>query len=325
MRPHAAFIVAVCVAPIALARTDVVHVVGDFSVRGVVTEKDGVVSVATTTGPRQFRREEVLFVERLSDPAKRDEVVKRATVCLHRIGDRDATREMEALAELESMAPGDVFQPLVDALHYHKPEVRRYAAFRLGLLGSFDAVDPLVEHSLRDPDEGVRTTAFSAARRLGHPKIAVPYVRSLRSKDPRVRMRSADALAEIGDTRAVKYLVQAIALPAGGAGGGGGNPSSFFFSGSEQAYVRDFDVQVAQNAVIADPDVGTLVEGGLLEAKVIGVTEEITVTEVKVLSSALSKLTGKNLGPHPDAWALWWKTEGSKSQPSTTTTPSTSR
>ena len=114
--------------------------------------------------------------------------------------------------------------------------------------------------------------------------------------------------------------MQAIQLPKGGAADSG-NPHSFIMSGTEISYVRDFDVQVAQNAFAADPDVGVLFEGAILDVKVIGVTEEITVAEVKAATGSLAKLTGKNLGPHPDAWALWWKTEGSKSEhgPATST------
>ena len=174
--------------PLASAHADVVHIVGDFSVHGTVKDSGDVVSVTTPTGPRRFRRDEVLFIEKTSDAANHDPAVKHATVLLHRIG--DSKREMNAISELETMENGDLFQPLADALRYHRPEVRRYAAFRLGLLGSYDALDPLIDLSLRDPDEGVRDTAFAAARRIGHPKLAVPFVRSLRSKDGRIRIRA---------------------------------------------------------------------------------------------------------------------------------------
>jgi hypothetical protein len=296
-------------APALGACADSVHVAGDFAIRGVVREEGDSLSVATASGTRRLRREEVLFIERTSDTSRRLEIVQKATILLHRIGHRDKQREMEALAELAAMEPGDVFRPLVDALRYHRPEVRRHAAFRLGLIGSYEALDPLIERSLRDSDEGVRDTAFQAARRIGHPKLAVPYVRSLRSENGWIRIRAAGALGEIGDTRAVKYLVQAIALPAGGEGG---NPRSFFFSGSEVAFVKDFDVQVAQGAAAADPIVDTVVEGALIDAKVIGITRAISKAEVAAFSSALERLTGRRYGPHPDAWLLWWKTHGSK-------------
>ncbi len=314
MRATAALLLPLLCTPLSPARADVVHLVGEFAVQGVVKDQGEMVSVATPAGVKRFPRESVLFVERTSDPARRQSVIQRASILLHRIGDSAGTREMDALAGLAAMEPGDLFRPLLDALRYHRAEVRRYAAFRLGLLGSYEALDPLVERSLRDPDDGVRKTAFEGVRRIGHPKLAVPYIRSLRSDNSFIRIGAANALGEIGDDRAVKYLIQAIALPPASPGGSPGIPNAVIFSGSEIAYVKDFDVAVAQNAAAADPVVGTAIEGALLDARVIGVTVVRSAVEMEAITTALGRLTGKSFGTHTDAWLLWWNTQGSKAE-----------
>ena len=82
--------------------------------------------------------------------------------------------------------------------------------------------------------------------------------------------------------------------------------NSFF--GNQLTYIQDFDVEVAQTAFIADPIVGVLQEGIVLDVQIHSVDTEITWTEREVIHGAIGRLTGAtDVKNEPGAWAAWWK------------------
>jgi hypothetical protein len=96
---------------------------------------------------------------------------------------------------------------------------------------------------------------------------------------------------------------------APGGGGGSSPPHAHVFFGEQRAYVSDFDVEIAQGAVIAKPVIGILQSGVLLDVAVAGVFI-IRTEERRVVLGALGKLTGQALGNDPVAWRAWWKEQG---------------
>jgi hypothetical protein len=71
----------------------------------------------------------------------------------------------------------------------------------------------------------------------------------------------------------------------------------------QQAYIRDYDVEVAQAAFIADPKVDVLQSGSVLDVTVSGVYEEVVI--VRAYQKALQRLTSHDPGGDPRGWANW--------------------
>lgn len=152
----------------------------------------------------------------------------------------------------------------------------------------------------RDPD--VRGAAIAIA----HPDAtAVDYLANgLTHSNAQVRVRTADAFAAMAHPEAIKLLVA-----AGPTAGKALAPSSQGVRGNiailtQQAYIRDFDVEVASGSFIADPKVDTLQSGAVLDVTMIGVEEERVI--VRAYRRALQKLAGQDPGADPRGWATWF-------------------
>jgi hypothetical protein len=76
---------------------------------------------------------------------------------------------------------------------------------------------------------------------------------------------------------------------------------------SQIAYVKDYDVEVAQTAFIADPVVDVIQDGAVLETAVIHVQ-----VERRLYRDALRHLTGADFGTKPGAWRRWLDGKGSR-------------
>jgi HEAT repeat protein len=100
------------------------------------------------------------------------------------------------------------FDPLVTVLDDAKDRVRSAAAYSLG---RFDhrAVGPLIR-MLKDADFFTRADAVCSLGKIGD-RVATPdLIHCLADTHPRVRTAAAEALARIGDHRAVDALQQAV-------------------------------------------------------------------------------------------------------------------
>jgi hypothetical protein len=122
---------------------------------------------------------------------------------------------------------------------------------------------------------------------------------------PKVRIRTADALAALGRPEALPLLAAAGPRAGAGlaAGGGGDVPRAHMMVVTQQAYVRDFDAEVAQAAAIADPKVGVVQSGVVLDVAVAGVFEVRTI--VRSYREAIRRLAGADPGDDPAAWSAF--------------------
>ncbi len=103
---------------------------------------------------------------------------------------------------------------------------------------------------------GLKLRAARVLGTLGSP-AALPSLREARAELARTRSRLA---------------ARAAARALGGeGGGGGGSPRAYIAILTQYSYVKDFDAQVAQSAMIADPKVGTVTGGVVLDVKVLNV------------------------------------------------------
>jgi hypothetical protein len=165
----------------------------------------------------------------------------------------------------------------------------------------------------------VRSEAARTLVAPNQPDVVQPVLRALGSKHAAVRGNAADALGMFGAlglasaTSAVEPLVHALSAPPAASAGAGIPSSGSIYVGRQIAYIRDYDVEIAQGAAIADPIVDVLHEAAQLDAKVLGVTElNVGVAVSTRICRALAKLTGQQLGDEPQAWLAWWTAHGAE-------------
>jgi hypothetical protein len=72
----------------------------------------------------------------------------------------------------------------------------------------------------------------------------------------------------------------------------------------QQSYIRDFDVEVAQAAMIANPVVGVIQSGTVLDVTVMAVTTNRNVI-VDSYRDAIREISGDDPGPDPEKWKEW--------------------
>ncbi len=190
--------------------------------------------------------------------------------------------------------------------HTHR-QFRRGAARFLGLVPK-DHVNLLVKSSLLDSDSRVRDAALEGALRTEHRDLALPYMNAIQSPDPRTRNHAYEALEMMRDPRAVPALIERLNLRS--SSGHGLGPKGFIHIGEERTYVQDFEVEIAQGAVIADPVIGVLQTGVTLQAS--AASFSVPVLERRKVVALLRRYTGQELDDSFELWASWWQDSGSQ-------------
>ena len=128
--------------------------------------------------------------------------------------------------------------------------------------------------AILDRSRDVRREAMNVTRELGKSMDAIDYLApGLVHQNARYRMRTASAFGDLGAVEALPLLVAAgpsasrvrRALP-------GGATRANMSVVQQIAYIRDFDVEVAQASFIADPKVDVIHSGVVLDVTVLAVT-----------------------------------------------------
>jgi hypothetical protein len=168
--------------------------------------------------------------------------------------------------------------------------------------------DPFVwRTALVDPARGLRERAALLARTGQRPATAVAYLSGgLESGDSEVRIRAAEAFAKIGDPSAIEPLVAAGPMAVVDVAGGGGQftPRAHCAFVTQESFVQDFDVEVAQGAVIANPKINVLQYGSVLDVAVHAV-QLYRIEVVVAYRKALRELAGSDPGADPTKWREW--------------------
>jgi len=235
---------------------------------------------------------------------------------LEKLSARSPARAAFARAAL-GRVPVDELEPwLLGQLKSSRPESRAGAARLLGEIGGEKGLAQLIRSSLLDEHSDVRAAARDGAAASHHPDLVSPYLKALATGDERMRERAYPMLEALRDPRAVPALIDVMKprpAPAGGSTGFN-PPHQHIFIGEQRAYVRDFDVEIAQGAVIAKPIIGILQSGSVLDVKVAGVVQITYVERVEVVD-LLRRLTGQRLGTDPLAWEAWWASSNQQLPP----------
>ena len=128
--------------------------------------------------------------------------------------DGDADIRAEAARSMGSLGKNECVPLLMDLLiHDSSTEVRKSAAYALGLIGDVVAQDLLVL-KLRDLHEleAVREMAAEALGDLGDPFAVDPLIQALHDKSGAVVFWSVHALGRLGDPKAIPALEDLIKI-----------------------------------------------------------------------------------------------------------------
>ena len=220
---------------------------------------------------------------------------------------RPAGREL-AVARLRELGPDyPLAEELAGLLVHQSPQRRRFAAHALRRLYPGTAVRTLLVRAILDPERVVRTEAARALGDVGDEAVLVPVLRALESESSTVRTHAAQALGPMGYPAAVPALMTRISAPQFGGSGGGVAARGYIAVTEQLAYIQDFDVEIAQGASIADPIVGVMESGVILDARVLGMQMYQIRTELLSLHQSLKQLTGVDPGNTARHWEEWWE------------------
>ncbi|MGQ0614233.1 MAG: HEAT repeat domain-containing protein [Planctomycetaceae bacterium] len=209
-------------------------------------------------------------------------------------------RALQAIAALE---PEHRLRPLAIAARISHADVRARAVEGLGALNVKAALPPLYTRAIFDAEEAIRKAAVEAIRTTDAQGKVGPFARALASPFAPVRLHAIEALGWLGDPDGVGPLVARYEVS------GGSGQSVYLSQVNQISFVQDFDVEVAQTAFIADPVIGVIQDGLVLNFRVFSTQGSIDVYERAALASALSDLTGKQLGDDPKAWTEWYRAQ----------------
>jgi hypothetical protein len=208
-----------------------------------------------------------------------------------RVAPSGLTEAVIAAEKAKKLPEEHCFRRALKGLKHEKPEVRWMSAHLLAAFRSEpERIKPLFKRALIDPAFAVRTEATRALKVTNDPVFVKLFAKNLLNPTEAVRIHAAEAIGELGMKEGIEPLLNALADSF--------RPTRNFVAVTTQtAYVKDFDVEIAQAAVIADPIVDVVQEGSILDVGVVGVT-----IERGVYGSSLAKLTGAQLGTDPGAW-----------------------
>lgn len=227
-----------------------------------------------------------------------------------------------ALTQLDTrVEDAALAQRLARGLTASSPREREVSALGLRRLYPGQEVRGLSRCAVLDGSENVREEAALALRDAKDSAVVGSIIGALGSRYGAVRANAVEALGAMGYPEAVQPLVEYMGSVAQSSGYN--PPHSYIFVGRQQAYIMDYDVEVAQFSAAADPIIGTLQEGAVLDARVLGSWEVDTVIETSRAARALSKLTGAEPGRRLADWQAWWRENGSRY--ATATEPAVSR
>jgi hypothetical protein len=172
-------------------------------------------------------------------------------------------------AKVKGLGPDLVLHPTLKTLKATQPHARWCAARVLtSLRNDPERIKPLYRRGSLDPSPAVRTECVRALKVTEDPVFCRLFAKSLASKNQAVRIAAAEALGELELPEGAEPILRLLS-------GDTPVPTRNNITVTTQvAYVKDYDVEVAQNAVIADPVVDVAQDGMVLDVAVVSITAE---------------------------------------------------
>lgn len=221
-------------------------------------------------------------------------------------------RQAEATRELSAIRDGDAVPALARTFRDDPNEQKRllYVEIMTRIDGT-KPLKPLLEQSLRDESQLVRTAAIRGVRETDV-EAAVPiYIRALRNEANVLVNRAATALAAMGDHTVIPALIEALVTR-----------HRYRVMVPDQTLAVSSDGSMANpNAVALPPDIAGMLATGQLPYGVQVQTngppvrmKRVTIQKDEQNASvltALNLLTGENFGYDEQAWRNWQKAKSS--------------
>lgn len=226
--------------------------------------------------------------ETLQKLARKSTTDERRTVALEALWDRARRAEQVAKSRVEASngdAPTEAETPTAEE---RATALRRFT----------------YRSSLVDADPRVRREPMAWAREAGRDHEVVEYLgAALLHAHPSVRIRAAESFGALRTPAAAKALI--ASAPAAIAGSGTASPRAYAAFINQRSYVRDFEVEIASGAFIADPTVDVLQSGAVLDVKVAG-SYAIRYQVTQAFRRSLAAIGGSDPGNDPRTWGDWW-------------------
>lgn len=192
-------------------------------------------------------------------------------------------------------AEDHLFRTALSALKHPQPSVRWMAARTLTRFRDEpQRIKPLYRMGLYDASAPVRDAATEALAVTQDEAFVRLFARGIDHPHTGIRVHAIEALGALGQKAAVPHLIAALA-------DGGGPVRNNIAVTTQRAYLKDFDVEVAQGAVIADPIVDVVQDGAILDVAVV----HVSIVRTRAAAS-LARLTGQRLGTDFAAWRRYW-------------------
>lgn len=186
---------------------------------------------------------------------------------------------------------------LLSGLTHTDSDIRAGASERLAARRDRRVVRALTRASVSDTNPEARAAALSALKSLDYDRTPLYFGSALRAKDEAMRIRAAENLGSFSDSPLAPRVLADRWME-----GWGGGPRVNLFVGQSVSYIRDFSVEVAQTAAIADPEVDVIHEGAILDFQSKGMRQLISRDEQAAYRNSMKQLLRRDLGPKPHAW-----------------------
>jgi hypothetical protein len=242
---------------------------------------------------------------------RRDPVAAREMLIHEGMSSSPTHRELaiRALGALEDQ--DGVREALLRELTVFRHQQRAFATQAMRRLMPGEELRPLLARAALDRSGVVRLGASLALRASGEEAVILPLVRAFDSESVKVRMNAAESLGHIGFEAAVPALVSRMATLAQSSSSYR-PPAANIAITNQVAYVSDYDVEIAQGASIADPQVNVVTEGVILDGRAYGFQEYSVVDEIVTVRRSLKQLTGHDAGRDPEKWLEWYEEHRSR-------------
>lgn len=219
-------------------------------------------------------------------------------------GKKPATAALANARLRDTILRSDVTPILLRGLRDVTPRIRTTSLELLAFTTPEGTIEPVIERMLFDRDADVRKVAMQAVKAYQEDGVIYPLVRALRQDDPRLRTAALDALEDLRDPRAIGTLIATLKRASTNSGVTRNNVS---FT-KQVSYVSDFDAEIAQASVIAQPIVSVLQEGVVLDVAVAGVSGRgLNLDERARVVRVLGLLSGQTFGDDLAKWEAWYQ------------------
>ena len=165
------------------AATDEIHLKSGVTLTGtIVKQTDETVQLEFYGAPLTYRLQDIERIEKTSQPT-----AEPTDIVVRQLRDLDVFKRRAAAARLGQLQAHGAIEALsIAVLHDRDEEVRRYAAWALGLIGDKQAVTALLG-ALDDTAPRVREASASALGAIGDPGAVEPLLDRLQDDEASVR------------------------------------------------------------------------------------------------------------------------------------------